>query len=231
VKLVIVSALCLVWLSSGAFAAGSGATQAGDSSVYYASLQHTLETAQPEQAFSWANQQNGHSGAIRAGAFFQNANGQYCRPFAQSTMAGGQNTQGQGIACRSANDGAWQIVKFSGTATRQAGTSAHTIPVSQYIAKCQANNSDARIAGCTALIKSGKATKANLHVAYFKRGRAYGNKQLFTKAIADFSKAIALKSTDAKAYYYRGKAKEAAGDSSGGEADEAEAKSLGFHGG
>ncbi len=61
------------------------------------------------------------------------------------------------------------------------------------LARCESRDTDLVIAGCTALIQSGQETGANLAVAYNNRGIAYDDKDLLDQAIADYTKAIALK--------------------------------------
>jgi tetratricopeptide (TPR) repeat protein len=72
------------------------------------------------------------------------------------------------------------------------------------------NNVDHVITACTAEIQSGQETTAKLAIAYQTRGFAYAQKSLSDQAIADATKAIALKPDYARAYldlgnYYFGK--------------------------
>jgi len=78
-----------------------------DQAAYAAKTQQALETAQPGQALPW--QGKNASGSITAGAYKQNASGQYCREYTQTINVGGQAKQGYGTACRQP-DGTWQVV-------------------------------------------------------------------------------------------------------------------------
>ena len=61
-------------------------------------------------------------------------------------------------------------------------------------------------------------------IDYFNRGTAYYVTAEYDRAIADYTEAIRLDPTFARAYYNRGFAKRAKGDSAGGDADIAMAK-------
>src|ERR1017187_10313806 len=76
---------------------------------------------------------------------------------------------------------------------------------------CQGANPDTKIDGCTALIQSEHESKANQALAYYNRGNAYKNKELFDLAIADYAKVIALKPDFAIPYNSRGFAYEGKG--------------------
>jgi tetratricopeptide (TPR) repeat protein len=65
---------------------------------------------------------------------------------------------------------------------------------------------DQRIAGCTAVIQSGRETTADQAGAYSNRGWAYYNKGLYDQTIADETRAIALQPGFAFAYSNRGAA-------------------------
>src|SRR5581483_11842336 len=65
---------------------------------------------------------------------------------------------------------------------------------------------DLSIAGCSALISSGRENDAVLASAYQHRGIAYFNKGLIDQSIADQSSVIALKPDQASAYYDRAEA-------------------------
>ena len=69
---------------------------------------------------------------------------------------------------------------------------------------CRSSDPATRIAGCTALIKSGQNTTENLSVIYNYRGTAYSRKGDHALAIQDFSEAIRLNPHSASAYYGRG---------------------------
>jgi tetratricopeptide (TPR) repeat protein len=69
----------------------------------------------------------------------------------------------------------------------------------------QGKDPDHRIRGCTQIIERGeKETRKNRVIAYNKRGIAYYMKGEFDRAIADYTKVIALDPKNAKAYYNRG---------------------------
>ncbi len=71
--------------------------------------------------------------------------------------------------------------------------------------QCADKNPDQSIAGCTAVIQStGQESNEGFAIAYFKRGDAYLRKELYDRAIADETQAIALKPDFADAYGNRG---------------------------
>jgi tetratricopeptide (TPR) repeat protein len=77
--------------------------------------------------------------------------------------------------------------------------------LSENRARCDSNQPDISIAGCTALIRSGQETNpGNQSVAYYNRGSAYYFKGLLDQSLVDFNKAIALKSDDPNTYLGRG---------------------------
>jgi tetratricopeptide (TPR) repeat protein len=66
-------------------------------------------------------------------------------------------------------------------------------------------------------------------IDYFNRGNAYYVKDDYDRAIADYSEAIKLDPGFARAYYNRGLARRAKGDSAGGDADIAMARQRAPH--
>jgi tetratricopeptide (TPR) repeat protein len=79
---------------------------------------------------------------------------------------------------------------------------------------CDDQNStdDQTIAGCTAVIKSGRDSQHRLAVDYYNRGLAYRNKGDYDRAIADYNQAIRLDPKYAAAYNNRGRAYADKGD-------------------
>jgi tetratricopeptide (TPR) repeat protein len=69
--------------------------------------------------------------------------------------------------------------------------------------KCASNDSDAKIAGCTSLILSGRDNAADLSIVYFNRGIAFSRKKRYDEAIADYTRSLALK-PDPQTYADRG---------------------------
>jgi len=68
----------------------------------------------------------------------------------------------------------------------------------------QSKDLDRKIRGCTQIIRRGnKETKLYRAATYNMRGIAYGRKGYHARAVADFSKAIALKPDFSAAYYNR----------------------------
>ena len=65
---------------------------------------------------------------------------------------------------------------------------------------------DLRIAGCTAVIQSGKNTGVSLSLAFAYRGVAYSHKKDYAAAIADYTESIRLNPNDAVNYQRRGHA-------------------------
>lgn len=72
--------------------------------------------------------------------------------------------------------------------------------------KCRSADPDTKVAGCTALIESGRLPTKNLSIVYFNRGTAYSTKGDHDHAIQDFSVAIRLNPNYASAYNDRGAA-------------------------
>lgn len=74
------------------------------------------------------------------------------------------------------------------------------------VAQCQSDDADISIAGCTALIQSGREPPAVLAAVYYNRGRAEVAKGLNDQAITDLNDAIALTPNDNEAYDNRANA-------------------------
>jgi tetratricopeptide (TPR) repeat protein len=70
------------------------------------------------------------------------------------------------------------------------------------VLRCEADDSDTVIRGCTALIKAGRTTAAGN--VYETRAAAYERKGRYDDAIADYDRAIALMPDDKTAYDNRG---------------------------
>ncbi|HZL60413.1 MAG TPA: tetratricopeptide repeat protein [Stellaceae bacterium] len=77
--------------------------------------------------------------------------------------------------------------------------------------RCEGSDPNLRIGGCTALIQSGQVTNEVMADAYYNRCAAYIDKGLYDKAVADCTRAIALKPDFAVAYDNRGAAYEKKG--------------------
>gem|GEM_PF-5191345 len=73
---------------------------------------------------------------------------------------------------------------------------------------CMSDHPDISISGCTALIQSGQESPANMAAAYNKRGEAYYENFEDDHAIADYNKAIEIRSDYAAAYSNRCAAKD-----------------------
>jgi tetratricopeptide (TPR) repeat protein len=95
------------------------------------------------------------------------------------------------------------IAGFSGAAVAQT-------PDQQ---RCFAHDPDLSIAGCTAMIQSGKETQEDLARAFDYRGFAYGRKQQYDLAIQDDDEAIRLNPNYANAFFNRGNAYNGKGQS------------------
>lgn len=85
-----------------------------------------------------------------------------------------------------------------------AAGSAWAQTIEENATRCESNDPDASIAGCTAVIQSGQLSAADLHGAYVARSFAYHKKGLNDEAIADATEAIALNPGDFQAYVIRG---------------------------
>jgi tetratricopeptide (TPR) repeat protein len=77
--------------------------------------------------------------------------------------------------------------------------------------RCRDANPDVAIGGCTAIIRSGRETTANLAVAFYSRGTAYYEKGRYGRAIREYDEAIRLKPDFAEAFNSRGAAYHAKG--------------------
>jgi tetratricopeptide (TPR) repeat protein len=66
--------------------------------------------------------------------------------------------------------------------------------------QCRAEDADARLTACRALIQTGQEKPADLARAYYYRGSAYREKKLFEPAIEDFGESIKLDPSFVDAY-------------------------------
>jgi tetratricopeptide (TPR) repeat protein len=71
------------------------------------------------------------------------------------------------------------------------------------VKRCMSDHPDISINGCTALIQSGQESTANMAAAYNKRGEAYHENFEDEHAVADYTKAIEIRSDYAEAYSNR----------------------------
>jgi tetratricopeptide (TPR) repeat protein len=74
-------------------------------------------------------------------------------------------------------------------------------------------SADVAFNGCSNVIASDAGAKANLAIAYGRRGNAYYDRRDYDSAIADYTKAIEFNARDAAAYNNRGLAYRATGES------------------
>jgi tetratricopeptide (TPR) repeat protein len=86
------------------------------------------------------------------------------------------------------------------------GVSAQGTPGDPTWKLCRDANPDISIAGCGALIRSGREKGSNLSTAYSLRGVAYMALQDFDRAIQDFAQAIQIDPTNTEAFMNRGAA-------------------------
>lgn len=77
---------------------------------------------------------------------------------------------------------------------------------------CQSVDPDAKITGCTALLKADQDTTKNRAVIYGSRGVGYYSKGDYDRAIQDTDQAILLNPTEPSFYYTRGVAYKKKGD-------------------
>ena len=71
---------------------------------------------------------------------------------------------------------------------------------------CNGDKTDAAIAACTRVIRSGKSTGQDLAMVYYARGRSYRLMGDNDRAIADYNESIKLNSSYAPAFLGRGNA-------------------------
>ena len=74
------------------------------------------------------------------------------------------------------------------------------------LSQCQGEDPQSALAGCTALIGSGKLNNKGVVVALTRRGMAQKELRNFKDAAADFSKALKLSPNDAALLFHRGNA-------------------------
>jgi len=92
----------------------------------------------------------------------------------------------------------WLLAGCTGLAAMAANAAEQALTTQQYqdMARCEnATRSippDLAVASCTKIIESKKWTGADLARAYTARGIAYGNKQDYDQAIADYTQAIEI---------------------------------------
>ena len=79
------------------------------------------------------------------------------------------------------------------------------------LAACADGSLEAKIAACTKAIEEKKLDPVIISIAYTNRGRWYVEKTQVDKAIADFSRAIAIDARAAPAFFHRAQLHAAAG--------------------
>jgi len=83
---------------------------ANDQRMMQENAQYALEHERTDQASTWRNPDNGHSGSITPKRTYRTAEGRYCREYQQTVIIGGEEQQAYGRACRQP-DGSWKIVR------------------------------------------------------------------------------------------------------------------------
>lgn len=84
--------------------------------------------------------------------------------------------------------------------------------MNQDLADCTAAKNRAAAAACTRVMKSGRLYESQKYIGYFNRGTAYRRAGDHAKALDDFSKALKLKPSFARAYEARGMVHDDLGD-------------------
>ncbi len=106
----------IVSTAAGAILGGFAGSSIGksldnaDAAMANKTAQRAFENNQPGQPLPWRNPQSGNSGTITPQAYYQTADGTYCREFQQTIIVGGQSQNAYGKACRQP-DGSWKIVQ------------------------------------------------------------------------------------------------------------------------
>jgi Tfp pilus assembly protein PilF len=88
--------------------------------------------------------------------------------------------------------------------------SAH---VNDKLSQCKSNDIDQAIAGCTAVINSGKSKNQQLAEAFYERGVAYTRKSDLDHGLQDIERAIKFNPRSAKSFCARGSIYTRKGDS------------------
>ena len=86
-------------------------------------------------------------------------------------------------------------------------TAAFAQSLEQQVALCMTGDPtllDQKIAGCTALISSGRLSEENLAAAFNSRGNAYDDKMDYSQAIADYNEALRYDPQSSMAFFNRG---------------------------
>lgn len=98
----------------------------------------------------------------------------------------------------------WKVV--TGLALLLVATPALAQLSAQEAAQCTSDTiaPAIRINNCTQLINSGHLASANVHFAYYARGKSYEDLQMRDKAISDYSAAIGASPRFGQAYAHRG---------------------------
>jgi surface antigen len=72
--------------------------------------QAALESNPPDEPLPWQDPANGHSGMVVPGAYYEAADGAFCRSFHEIVMLGGRKEEDSGHACRQP-DGTWRLAE------------------------------------------------------------------------------------------------------------------------
>jgi tetratricopeptide (TPR) repeat protein len=81
---------------------------------------------------------------------------------------------------------------------------AHGSARADKVDDCNGDNPAKVVTGCSAVIKKGHQSKANLEAAYVARAIAYDDLKDYDRAIADIDQAVKLDPKDANAFYNQG---------------------------
>lgn len=104
------------------------------------------------------------------------------------------------------------VAFFLAAGTMLAGGAKAQSGHDQYLAWCTGEDIGRKIAGCSALIESGKETPETLAIAYLNRGNALDDNGQIDIAIQDYDQAIKNNPQSAEAFFRRGAALEQKGE-------------------